>query len=198
MKRVYLLLAIVLFLSSCSQTKKIEVKNDANQLTEVYYLSKDSLKEGVATAFYEETGKVFQNTTFTKGKENGIRNTYYPSGKIEETNSFVNGEFHGDSKTFYESGQLKNQVNYVHNAMDGHWIAYYDNGQIKEKVLFRKNQENGPFIEYYKNGHLKAKGNYINGDNEDGLLMMYDKRGILIKKMQCKEGICRTIWRLQE
>ncbi len=194
----YLLFSFALFLSACSQTKKIEVKNDDNQLSEVYYLSKDSLKEGTATTFYEESGKVFQETPFSKGKENGIRTTYYPSGKIEETNTFANGEFHGPSKTFYESGKLKNEVNYIHNAMDGYWTAYYDNGQIKEKVLFKDNLENGPFVEYYKNGQLKAEGKYLNGDNEDGLLKLYNDKGMLIKKMECKEGVCRTIWKLQE
>ncbi len=198
MKRTFFLLSIIFVLAACRQTKKIEVKNKAGQVTDVYYLSKDSLKEGLATTYFEETGKVFQETPFTKGKENGIRTTYYPSGKIEETCTLVNGKFDGPSKTFYENGQLKNEINYVNNAMEGDWIAYYDNGQVKEKVFFKHNLENGPFIEYYKNGQLKAEGTYLNGDNENGLLKMYNENGVLVKKMQCKEGICRTIWKLQE
>lgn len=63
-----------------------------------------------------------------------------------------------------------------------------------EEVMFADNEENGPFTEYHKNGSLKAEGNYLNGDNEHGLLKLYNEEGELVRKMQCDSGICQTTW----
>jgi antitoxin component YwqK of YwqJK toxin-antitoxin module len=104
------------------------------------------------------------------------------------------GAFQGAWKTFHENGQLKLEGEYIDNKMEGLWKGYYDNGGLKEEVHFKGNEENGAFIEYYKNGKLKAEGAYLGGDNENGLLKLYDETGELIKKMDCKKGVCRTIW----
>jgi len=78
--------------------------------------------------------------------------------------------------------------------MEGKWKTYYPSGKLKEVVTFVDNEENGPFVEYYENGKIKAEGTYIDGDNEHGLLLLYNPFGVLYKKMQCDHGKCRTIW----
>lgn len=82
--------------------------------------------------------------------------------------------------------------------MDSIWVRYYETGQIKEEVTFRDNDENGPFTEYYANGNLKAEGFFKDGDNEHGLLKLYDEEGVLVKTMDCKNGICKTIWKKED
>ena len=67
-----------------------------------------------------------------------------------------------------------------------------------EEVSFQDNQENGPFTEYHENGQLKAEGYYQEGDNEHGLLKIYDKQGELVKTMNCQHGVCRTVWEKNE
>ena len=79
--------------------------------------------------------------------------------------------------------------------MSNVWIRYYKNGQKKEEVTFENNEENGPFVEYNENGSLAAKGSYLNGDFEHGLLEIYDGQGVLVRKMNCDKGICNTTWK---
>ena len=95
---------------------------------------------------------------------------------------------------YFESGQIKQEGVYKNGETIGEWKGYYENGQLKEIVTYSKNLENGPFKEYYKNGKLKTEGTYRDGDNEDGLLKEYDETGTLIKKKECKMGVCNTIW----
>jgi antitoxin component YwqK of YwqJK toxin-antitoxin module len=78
--------------------------------------------------------------------------------------------------------------------MSGLWTYYYASGEVKEKVHYEHNFENGPFEEYYPDGTIKAKGNYLVGDNEDGLLFLYDESGDPERVMECDSGICRTQW----
>ena len=79
--------------------------------------------------------------------------------------------------------------------MTGKWKKYYESGALFEEVTFSDNKENGPFIEYYENGNLKAEGEYLEGDNEHGLLSLYNEKGELERKMECQKGICKTIWK---
>jgi len=78
--------------------------------------------------------------------------------------------------------------------MNGLLKRYYDTGTIQEEVTIVKGMENGPFKEYYAGGQLEWEGSYLNGDNEDGLLVQFAEDGSTIKKMQCNNGVCRTIW----
>ena len=78
--------------------------------------------------------------------------------------------------------------------LEGIGTAWYPNGQMKEKVTFSNNEENGAFEEWYENGKLKATGNYLDGDNEDGTLKLYDTLGQLERILECQRGACRTTW----
>ena len=79
--------------------------------------------------------------------------------------------------------------------MQGIWKKYYESGKLMESVTMRDNEENGPFVEYWENGNLKAEGAYLDGDNEDGELKLYDEHGELEKTMQCERGMCYTTWK---
>ena len=77
--------------------------------------------------------------------------------------------------------------------------VYFMKRALQEaQMAFDKNEENGPFEEYHPNGKIKAKGTYLAGDNEHGLLEIFDDKGELIKKMQCKKGVCRTTWKKED
>ena len=94
--------------------------------------------------------------------------------------------FEGPYKVFYPNGQLQLECQYIHNEMSGTLKAYFPEGQLKEIVQMSGSQENGPFDGFYKNGPY-----------EEGLLNLFDSTGTLIKKMNCKEGICTTTWTLE-
>lgn len=78
--------------------------------------------------------------------------------------------------------------------MTGVWKTYYETGELKEEVSFVDNNENGPFKEYHKNGKTKYEGTYKDGDHEEGEMKVYNEDGEIIKKLDCKKGICNTVW----
>ena len=106
----------------------------------------------------------------------------------------VDGKKEGLWKLISSNGMLVEEGSYAGDQKTGEWKGYYENGQLKEVVTYSKNLENGPFKEYHKNGKLKTEGTYRDGDNEDGLLKEYDETGTLVKKKECKMGVCKTIW----
>ncbi len=195
MKNTYLYLLLIFVLCACGRNNLEQVElteDDGSKVT--YTRNKENFaKEGTLVRF-DADGVKLEKAEYKNDTLHGVRHLYYPNGNIQVSENYMNGTFEGDFKSFYENGKVQLEGIYVNNVMDGTWKGYYDSGELKEEVLFKNNNENGPFVEYHKNGKLKAKGTYLDGDNEDGLLELYDEDGELIKKMQCKKGVCRTSW----
>jgi antitoxin component YwqK of YwqJK toxin-antitoxin module len=185
----------ILIALSCNRVKVIEIKNDQGVLIERITTNlRDTgrLKDGFYEKF-DELGRLLESANYKDGKLDGERKIY-EKGLLYSLENYKMDLFDGPYKVFYPNGQLQLECQYINNEMSGTLKAYYPGGQLKEIVQMNGSQENGPFEEYYENGKIKAQGSYKNGPNEDGLLNLYDSLGTLIKKMNCKEGICSTIW----
>ncbi|MDP4712339.1 MAG: toxin-antitoxin system YwqK family antitoxin [Saprospiraceae bacterium] len=164
---------------------------------EVYFLDKVTQKKTGLYRKYNPDGILEEEAYYVDDTLHGSRVLYQVSGDTLIIESYRSGDFHGTFKAFYDNGALQLQGEYVDNVMWGVWEKYYKSGQLMEEVTFSGNEENGPFTEYHENGNLKAKGNYLNGDREHGVLYLYDEAGVLTRKMDCNEGICKTIWQLE-
>ncbi len=186
---------VLLIFSSCKNNlETVENKDDQGNLIERYTRDKEDFsKMGLYTRFFKN-GQKAEEANYQKDTLHGDRKMYYENGQVEIHELYQNGLFEGAYKTYYESGQLAQEGNYINNQMQGEWKRYYKSGQLMEVATFKDNEENGAFKEYHENGNQKAEGEYLNGDNEHGLLKLYSESGELEKKMQCKNGICRTIW----
>ncbi len=194
MKNLVLFLFSTLFLFSCGgNLETITVNEDDGTITSYTRNKENFAKEGLLTRTAAD-GTLLEEAQYSNDTLHGFRKLYYLNGALQTEETHVDGAFQGTFKTYYENGQVKLQGEYINNSMEGVWKGYYDGGELKEEVFFKNNNENGPFTEYYQNGKLKAKGNYLEGDNEDGLLELFDKNGELVKKMNCVKRICRTIW----
>ena len=180
-----------LILSNCSG-ELVQQKNDQGQVIEEYTVNKDGLKDGIYKA-YDDQGNLMEESQYKDGVLHGERKIF-DKGVLYSIETRVKDEYEGPYKSYYENGQINMEGDYSDGAMNGPWKRYYPSGQLMEIVELVNNNENGPFVEYYENGNLKAEGNYKDGDNEHGLLKLYSEDGQLVKKMDCKEGICRTIW----
>ena len=194
MKNLLLYTCCLFFLTACGNgLETVETKEDDGSMIR-YSRKKDNFaKHGLFTRFNENNQKIeeanYQNDTL-----HGQRQLYHESGELKIVENHQNGDFEGDYQIFYKNGQVKFEAVYTKGVMSGKGKSYYEDGQLKEVVTFKNNEENGPFEEFHPNGKIKARGNYIDGDNEDGLLELFDENGELIKKMQCTHGICRTSW----
>ncbi|NND07199.1 MAG: toxin-antitoxin system YwqK family antitoxin [Saprospiraceae bacterium] len=195
MKLVPQILAILLltWMGCFNKMETVELRNEAGQLEERYEIDKATgQKEGSYMRYRD--GILIETALYTRDTLEGIRILYFDNGNKEIQETYVMGTYHGPYQSFYDSGQLKLEGQYQKGTMEGPWTKYYESGQIMEVVEMHKNQENGPFVEYYESGNLKAEGTYLEGDNEDGELRLFNEQGILEKKMQCDAGICHTTW----
>lgn len=191
----FFLSSILLFTTACSNgLETIETEDDYGYQIKYTRSKKDYAKQGLYVKSYTN-GKAYEEAQYKDDKLDGQRKIYYENGGLELIENYKNGVFDGPYQEFYEEGKLQLEGLYVANVATGDWKKFYKNGQVMEVVRMENNLENGPFVEYYENGNKKAEGNYLEGDNEDGLLQMYDEAGELVKKMDCQKGICRTIWK---
>lgn len=196
MKYILSLLVLVLLFISCETNKldQKETKNEEIQITEKYSTLKETdIKQGP----YERkdlNGELLEISNYDKGKLHGEQKLY-EKGVIYSTANYDQGKITGKYQSYYPNGEVYVEGNYQNEMMDGKWKTYYETGKLKEVVYFKNNEENGPFVEFHTNGNLKAEGEYLDGDNEHGELLLYSPNGILIQKMNCDRGICRTTWK---
>ena len=199
MKNIICFLNVCLIFVAClSNTKIIEVQNEAGIIIERYEQNtKTGQKEGKSESF-DDSGQLLETAFYKNNQLHGERTLYHINGNIQAIEPYEHGTFKGVFKAFYENEQLELEGQYAEGMMNGEWKRYYDSGELMEIVTFVENEENGPFTEFYKNGKTKATGQYLNGDNEHGELKLYDENGALIKKMNCVKGVCQTSWTKEE
>jgi len=201
-------LAILLGLVSCSpagnnaskinpDTIEVDTLNAFGEKEQFYRLPNAGDKEGPYKR-WSKSGKLIEEAHFSDGKLDQMRVLYFENGDTQIVENYQKGLFQGNYKTFYPGNKLQLAGQYQNNKMEGMWLKYYENGTTMEKVHFSNNLENGTFQEFHPNGKLKTEGSYRNGDNEHGLLKIYDETGRHIKSMECQDGICKTIWRVDQ
>ncbi len=188
---------VTISIGCTSRNNQVTIKNEQGQILEQYEIStKDSLKNGNYLLFAED-GDTIVWAQYSNGALNGERRVYFENGNPQVIEHYQNGIHQGLYQAFFEDGKVELQGRYANGSMEGEWRGFYKNGQLKEVVQFKENNENGAFTEYHPNGKLKAKGAYLDGDNEHGLLELYNENGVLERKMDCNQGRCYTIWKLE-
>jgi len=185
---------------SCNSSglEKQIIKDDYQ--TEIFYIDSDSLRQGVSIALLSDGGDTIHVEKYIDGKLDGERLIFDQNGIVSTSQMFKKGEFHGPELTYYASGAIHTKGNYSNGILDSVFYVYYESGSLKEKVTMQDNVENGPFEEFYESGELHWSGSFIDGPNEVGALLEYNKTGEIIKRMECGkyegEYICQTVWEL--
>ncbi|MBK8502678.1 MAG: toxin-antitoxin system YwqK family antitoxin [Saprospiraceae bacterium] len=193
MKPVFLYFFLLLFIA-CSPHQMVQVKDDQGSIVEEYdIIRKTGKKHGEYRKFSND--RLIETAHYKNDTLDGKRTIFDREGNKEIEEIYVMGVYEGPYLTFYSSGQVKLDGSYQDGTMEGIWKKYYEAGKLMESVTMHDNQENGPFVEYWENGNLKAEGAYLDGDNEDGELRLYDELGELEKTMNCERGICHTTWK---
>ncbi len=194
MRFTFIFLFAVLVFSACSNLETVENKDGNDAVTERFTINKKSkMKEGNYFSFYPN-GQKLEESVYINDSLQGERKLFFENGQVESISNHANSMFVGKYQKFDENGKLTNEGQYANNEMSGNWKRWYDTGELQEEVSFEANMENGPFKEYHKNGKLKTEGVYLNGDNEQGELKIYDENGVLTQKMYCDYGVCSAFW----
>lgn len=173
-------------------------ENDFEGNLEKFGILEDSGNYQGAYTKLRPDGTMIEEAYYNNGNLDGLRILYYANQDTQIVETHVNGVFHGPYRSFYQGNRIKLSGEYSENQMQGIWYKYYETGELMEEVTFVNSLENGPFTEYHKNGQISVQGNYLDGDNEDGELKFFTEEGIHFKTMNCKKGLCRTTWRLEE
>jgi len=193
-----LLLPLLSLCFIACQSNIVNVKDDQGNVVETFQILPDSTKNGPYTAYYA-SGQLKQKATYENGIMVGENIFYHLNGQPEIKETYKNGVLDGQYYSYFENGQIEISAPYQNGNMNGTLKSYYENGTIKEVVEIVDGNENGPFKEYYENGKIHWEGQFLNGDNEFGLLKEFDENGSLIKKMMCdSQAVCRTIWTMKD
>ena len=170
MKNHFILLFIVLFISSQSFAQQIKCKGPDCQSP----LCKD-MKEGLE--YYEfrkgmtdKDNKRVKKSKYSKlyyqGKPyTGVRYTcpMHLGGRITSIQNWKEGERHGLHRRWHENGKLE----HIWTFSDGKLI--------------------GTSYHYYENGSLKSTREYLDG-KEDSIITKYDEKGNLVEKIEYRKG----------
>ncbi len=185
-----------LILGSCKQNL-ITVKDDQGNITEKYAVNDQNQKHGSYESYINNT--LIEKANYQNGKLDGLRQLFHTNGAVEIEEQYQNDLMIGVYKNYDHKGKLILEAPYENGVMEGMLKTYYPDGTLKEEVTMVNNEENGAFTEYHSNGQIKWKGQFLNGDNEFGLLQEFNEAGTLIKKMECDSlAVCKTIWTINK
>ena len=201
MNRIYPYLIIILSLLICScggENNLKSIKDNQGNIVESYQVDETGLKHGVFKAF-DAAGNLTEEAEYRHGKLNGYRRIYRTDKSMEIEEHYTDDVIDGAYTVFYQDGGVELSGDYTDGEMNGQLQRYFESGSLMETVTMVDNNENGTFKEYYENGNIQWEGNYVNGENEVGLLKQYNESGELIKKMMCDSlSICQTIWTIEK
>ncbi|MEO7174715.1 MAG: toxin-antitoxin system YwqK family antitoxin [Saprospiraceae bacterium] len=192
---LYAMFCLAIFATACAKDKKIKTeKDEAGHVVSTFEVdAKTGERDGIGKEYYQ-TGEVLSESHYVAGKLQGVRKIFIQDGKLDAEETYENGEYEGPYKKYFPDGKVMQTGLYKSGAMEGEWKTYFGSGQLKEIVVFSNNAENGPFVEYFENGKKKAEGHYLNGEFEEGELKMYNEAGEMTRRMNCKQGVCQTLW----
>jgi antitoxin component YwqK of YwqJK toxin-antitoxin module len=194
MTRPTLLLFIAINVAACQKAPTKIVLDPDNKYVITYSINKeDSTYQGVYTKV-DSNGTLYEKGYYRNDTLSGIRELYYADGQVKVRERYKNGQIDDLYELFHPNGKIELQGYYVNGEMYGMWRKYLDDGSLFEEVMMQQNLENGPFTEYFKDGTIQTEGYYLHGDNEHGLLKLYNESGELYKTMLCDSGRCYTQW----
>ena len=186
---------LMLILQSCKIQVVTEKSEQGILFSKYQQFRKTKIKNGFYR-LYHENGSLSMEMYYKNGKLHGEERSYHPNGQLQNIANSVMGSYEGPFKYWYATGTLYQEGNYINNNIEGDLKTYYPNGILKEIVFFSKSVENGPYTFYHQNAKLKEEGFFLNGPNLEGTIKQYNDEALLIRKKQCEQGVCKTVWEL--
>ncbi len=114
----------------------------------------DGKKNGIE-AIYDANGKLFNETTWECGKQNGIDRGYDEStGKVFWEGEFVNGVHHGLERTYYDDGSLKTEGMRMNGKKNGVEKLYDESGRLRRITHYMDGKKDGEIVVFDENGSL--------------------------------------------
>jgi len=120
---------------------------------------KDGLVHGKVIQ-WDVSGYKTSETTFVKGKKEGLEIVYFPSGKKQLVANYVNDQPHGRVVEYFETGEKLSSGELVNGTENGKHSWWFQNGQLDQVVIYNMGEVNGQVKNWYPDGKLKMLSNY--------------------------------------
>lgn len=130
-------------------------------LKTIGYIENGNIITGILREFYE-TGELYKEIPYYKGKKEGIEKIYYKSGKIKQKIPYINNLLNGKRVFYYENGNIKEEYSYIDGKENGLGFLYYPTGEKKQIEEYKLGRKNGNYTIYYRNGNIKEEGFFYN------------------------------------
>jgi len=100
-----ILILFVICTLSCTNNKEVKTYYPNGKLHQLYYLDNDSLKQGLATVYYQN-GDIQLEKNYVDDKPNGSYIDYYNGGKVKIKGETINGVLVGEVFIYKDNGNL--------------------------------------------------------------------------------------------
>lgn len=197
-------IALIILSFNLVAQKRIYLKKDftltKTQDSCYYYSDNFLINDGVEYVYYKN-GKIFSETSYVNGIQEGFFKEYYENGILSEESNYKNDLLHGFQKLYYENGN-KEEISYYLNGKKEnidtsffesnkisslkrfkngilfYELNYFENGNIEEAISYNNGLLNGKAYSFYENGSLLGECFYQN-DRLEGILKEYYRNGNL-------------------
>lgn len=167
--------------------------DDGQLKVQGYYKNKKPVGEWKE---YHPNGQLSGMYSYTDGKLNKERISYFDNGTIKSETKKVNDAYiiityyesgslfwemplsNGFYREYLESGPLVIESNYVDGELSGEWKKFYDTGVLEWVVHYKDGYRDGVYQNYFKNGQLKLEGKMLK-DKKHGIEKRYLEDGHL-------------------
>lgn len=129
----------------------------------------------------EELASIY---TLHDGEKHGLETVFYEDGLPKLLITWHEGEVKGQVKSWYANGNVQNEMEMHDNVRHGLSVSWYEDGSL----MHTEQYESGKLLEgkYFDKGDEKHPVSYI--EKGTGVATLYDKKGILLEKVQYDNG----------
>lgn len=187
-----LVVAVIVFFLSVIKSygdDKVYTSKDVVQKESVLYDKETDTKiSGLVMLNFPVSDKLYRETPYKDGKENGVERCFSRTGKLYSETPYKEGKKDGVGKVFYESGKTFAETPYIDGNENGVLKRYYETGSIFGETPYKNGKIDGVHKFLYESGKIKSETPFKNG-KEDGVEMKYRESGSLSQETKFEDGI---------
>lgn len=146
------------------------------------------VKNGIFLVFYDSTGRIKFESNYLLGKKNGQFLEFEANGDSVLNENFINDLKSGEQRLYYEKGKIGKVVNYQNGLLNGSHKTFSVDGKLEIELYYKAGKNHGTWKYFHLNGK-EAKIETWNNGLKDGLFLLKDDKGALIKQESFKKNI---------
>lgn len=114
--------------------------------------------------YYQDNGKILEETPFVDGKKTGVRTAYFENGAKSVMETYKDNAYDGPFTTYYPNGAINCEGSYTNDILNGSYNCRHMDGSKRLESTFVNDKLNGSHKMYNPSGDLISSFEYINGD----------------------------------